>query len=37
MIKLTKPFHWRMYKLFCYNEGIAEGDYKSVVKWRKIC
>lgn len=26
-------YQWRMYKLYCRNNGLAEGDFKNFKKW----
>lgn len=35
--KLNKPYFWCMYKLYCFNNGLSEGDFRNVEKWRKVC
>ena len=26
-------YQWRMYKLYCRNNGLVEGDFKNLKKW----
>lgn len=26
-------YQWRMYKLYCRNNGLTEGDFKNFKKW----